>query len=206
MAAKDDNVYRELTGSILTPSQREFLMHGPKEGQSAASIRMRKSRIRDRLGAAMVDFSVLLTSDQLDIEDFDSAFAERVDVQFPPVPAELLQEAIGVLFLGAMAVSPATEDVEDEVEAAVDRFGGQVLEGIERALARRGEEVTASSIDLEIAIDPVDPPEDSKPLYELPADQLELLRLGKYISEAEYAEAMGQRYSHPPVGEDQIDK
>lgn len=195
----------DFIGSVLTPSQRRFLRDGPDEELSDSGVRMTEARIRERLGAAIIDFSIILTSEEFDVADIEAAFTKEVDVEYHPAPTDVVQEALAVLYLGAMADQPPPDMGEEGAPYVPEKFIRQLREGIERAVTRTGRKVTDCRVQIQLEIEEEAVPEDSVEYYRLPADQLDRLRLANRISEAEYVEAMYRRYHAPPVGEDRIE-
>lgn len=196
----------DLTGSILTPSQREFLRFDPGEEMSPAAKRMTRSRIRTRLGAGIVDLSIILDSDYLDLDDIEMAFTEPVDVDYPPKPTDIIKEAIAILFLGSLVDDDQFSSEDSDGTTSPHKFEQHLEAGIERALNRRGHSVYDCSAEIEIEIEGALSSEDSTELYRLPADRIARLHLANEISEEEYLTAVVKRHNEPPVGEDRIDE
>jgi len=191
MSSSDD-----LTGSVLTPSQRQFLRFGPEEDMTEASQRMTRSRIRKRLGAAMVDFSILVASDHFEIDDISAALSSTVDIEFSPKPTKLVQEAIAVLYLGTVLNTDEPVNVAD--------FEKICESGIERAEIRAGNLPKSIQVTIEREIEGEMEPDEEPELFELPVDKLDQLRLANRISEEEFIAAIVARHNAAPVGEDEV--
>lgn len=160
------------------------------------SERMTRSRIRKRLGAAMVDFSILVASDHFGIDDIGAALSSTVDVEFSPKPTKLVQEAIAVLYLGTVLNPDEPVDVAD--------FETICETGIERAEIRAGNMPKSVRVAIERELDGEIGLDDETELFELPVDKLDQLRLANRISEEEFIAAIVERHNAAPVGEDKV--
>lgn len=199
--------HSDLTGAILTPTQREYLQ-GDGEDRSGASERMTRSRIRQRIAAGVYDFSTILQ--HLPHRDLDTAFTNRLHLgQGVTVdPKKMIPDAIGVLYLGSIArdahlghtgLEPARTD-DGYYSSPLDKpaaFRRRIESGIEQALTRRGIAVTDVSVTIEIEVDgEIQEPTDD--LVNVTPEKLEQLRLAGAIRHDEYRGAIARQAGLDP--------
>lgn len=179
-----------LHGALLTPSQREYLQFGPDQEMSDHSQIMTRSRVRDRLGAAMIDFSIILDSDYLDPDDISNALTEPLDVELNPIPADLIQDAIAVFLVGLLGRSTVDSPADGDRSGSITTLEREIERGVDRGLGRVG--FQPGEIDVTIEVEggeQLDIGEEVN-LAELSVPELKRLQLANRISESEFVKAV----------------
>lgn len=191
------------TGSILTPSQREFLREQDDDARSDASARMTKKRIRNRLGLASVDLATILR--RLPDKDLDKAFLEPVHTEYMRHdPKKNISDALGVLYLGSVTTEGSQgirgldsvrtpQTFKQSPLIRTQPFENRAGKGIKNALTRRGVDVKNVSVSVEIEVEG-ELTSEKIDLSEIPSADLEQLRLADEISEKEYIREMNSRF------------
>lgn len=201
------DVENSLSGSILTPTQRDYL-RSDDDDRSDANRRMIRKRIRNRLGIGMVDLSTILR--HLGDEDLDSAFIERIHYGNGAIrnSKKHIPDAVGVLYLGSIARKESLGIRGLESVRTEDRylqtplvnplaFENRAAEGIERALVRRG--IDVNSVSVRVDIDVAGSLErEGLDLSEVSSRVLERLKLAGEISEKEFVRERARRLGIKP--------
>lgn len=200
--APSDESWKDETGAILTPTQRERLINGSEE-VSSATLRMTRRRVRERIGFAMHDFSTIL--EYLPHDDLDQAFIEPIDrVGVLTKPRERIADALGVIYLGSLAKDETVGatglgTVQTEtgfIKSPLTKTGSfkrRAEKGIEKALKRRGISVNDVNISIELDVEGEieEVPEDE--LEQRSLHELEELRMAGAITQEQYMEIMRER-------------
>lgn len=191
------------TGSILTPSQREFLREQDDDERSEASARMTRKRIRNRLGLASIDLATILR--KFPDKDLDKAFSEPVYTEYMRHdPKKNISDALGVLYLGSVATEDGQgirglSSVRTEKKfkqsplMRTQSFENRAAKGIKDALTRRGVDIKNISVSVDIEIEGELASVEERNLYDIPDSDLKRLRLAGEISEKEYIWEMNRR-------------
>lgn len=190
------------TGSILTPSQREFLREQDDDARSEASARMTRKRIRNRLRLAPIDLATILRT--LPDKDLDKAFLEPVYTEYMRHdPKKNISDALGVLYLGSVATKDGqgirgldsvrtTQTFKQSPLIRTQSFENRAAKGIKNALVRRGLDVNNVSVSVELEVEG-ELTSAKRDLSEIPSTDMEQLRLAGEISEKEYIREMNSR-------------
>jgi hypothetical protein len=189
----------EVTGSILTPSQRQML-RGERNDVSEATKRMTKTRIYERIGVALTDLELIIEN----VADDDLDLSKVSDKIEGPAPVWTLA---ALLFMWADtkdtvgSTAALTEGWEEREKPPKEKlqaqiFDGDVARGVRRVLKEDPPEQVVNNVDntLTIELGPVLSELNNAELSDIPRTYLDqLFRAGK-IDKETYADAVAERF------------
>lgn len=185
----------EFPASVLTPAQRRYLArenggaeYPNGEEPSPAAKRAMRTRIRERLQTALLDFSHIL--EYADPDDISESFTPLDEFKEETVidrVGSAVPGVIGVLYLGGLETEMKGVEVGQNEGW---HFEGTVEAGIERALNRVG--VSVRNVSVNIDIDRGEDLDDlaEGDLSELSPRELRQLLLAEKITSEELGQAM----------------
>jgi len=177
--------------SILTPSQRQFLL-GESDAADSARRAMR-GRIRARVRAAVLDSRIILQ--HIDPEELSSAFDPLGLLR----KTDVIADGIGFLYLSA--VSMGMESVEGRGDRVA--FAKSVEDGIRGALNRHDVSVKDVSVRIEIELgDPLDELAEGD-LSEYSVPILQQLLITDKITPETFGEVIAKRRGERPTEDTQ---
>lgn len=164
--------------ALLTEAQRLFYL--TDEDRKPATERSMRRRIRERVRAGVIDFSILL--EHMDPDDIERAFSVGDLEPGKPIPIlNGINSAFGLFYLG---VTPKGE--EENLDPYIQHVGAGIREGV----ARRGKSINELEVRGEIEVGASLEEVAQGDLSEVPLRTLKQLLFAEEITETEFSEAV----------------
>ena len=171
-------------GAVLTPSQREYLRGESDIESQTDRERMTRARIRERIRAAIADFSLLLEATDPDELHQALDLIEQKEAHLEEGVAGGLIDGVAFMF-AANAAAYRGNEITDS-----DMYGPLIAEGIRRAC--RHADIAVDRVGVDIEIEGVAPLEefDIADLADMPLSALRQRYLAGLISEEQFDRAL----------------